>query len=335
MGTELISVIVPIYKIEPYLDKCIQSIVQQTYSNLEIILVDDGSPDGCPVMCDRWAEKDDRIRVVHKANGGISSARNAGLRIAQGQIITFVDPDDYIDPKMLEMMMAEMDDETVGVVQCGFQEVYPRRVLDYTSGRKLRMDAYLAIEQELQGIDDISAMVWGKLFRRRTIENVEFCEDFRFAEDTPFIIQALIHAENVVVLPFIGYYYTRREDSLVGFTYQPYKIQHLQAMQILAEAVTKAYPQLADLAQYKIAYGAFWLVKDLSLIPHCQKKYPEDWAICVQTLRKGDPAAFKKYLSTKDYILFQLCRKAPAVFAVIYYTWKKIKGKLFKKGMAL
>jgi len=91
---ELISVIVPIYKVEEYLDRCVRSIAEQTYTNLEIILVDDGSPDGCPAMCDRWAEKDSRIKVIHKENGGLSDARNAGLRIAMGEYISFIDSDD-------------------------------------------------------------------------------------------------------------------------------------------------------------------------------------------------------------------------------------------------
>ena len=98
MTKALVSVIVPIFMVEEYLDECIQSIVGQTYSNLEIILVDDGSLDGCPQKCDEWARKDHRIRVIHKPNGGLSSARNAGLDIAKGEYIAFVDSDDYITP---------------------------------------------------------------------------------------------------------------------------------------------------------------------------------------------------------------------------------------------
>lgn len=93
---ELISVIVPVFKVDPYLDRCVESIVNQTYRNLEIILVDDGSPDSCGAMCDAWAEKDRRIKVIHKKNGGLSDARNAGLDIATGTLIGFVDSDDFI-----------------------------------------------------------------------------------------------------------------------------------------------------------------------------------------------------------------------------------------------
>lgn len=99
-----ISVIVPVYKVENFLDRCVESIVGQTYENLEIILVDDGSPDNCPSMCDKWAEKDRRIKVIHKENGGVSSARNAALDIVSGDYIGFVDSDDWIDPGMYEFL---------------------------------------------------------------------------------------------------------------------------------------------------------------------------------------------------------------------------------------
>ena len=100
----LVSVIVPIYKVEDYLDECVKSIVDQTYKNIEIILVDDGSPDHCPQKCDEWAKNDLRIRVVHKQNGGLSSARNAGLDVAKGEYIAFVDSDDFITPDYVEEM---------------------------------------------------------------------------------------------------------------------------------------------------------------------------------------------------------------------------------------
>ena len=97
---DLISVIVPVYKVEDYLDRCVESIVNQTYWNLEIILVDDGSPDNCPAMCDDWAAKDSRIKVIHKENGGLSDARNAGMTVATGELMGLVDRDDWISPDM-------------------------------------------------------------------------------------------------------------------------------------------------------------------------------------------------------------------------------------------
>ena len=105
MYGNLVSVIVPIYNVEKYLEKCIESIVNQTYKNLEIILVDDGSQDNCPAMCDEWTQKDSRIKVIHKKNGGLSSARNAGLEVSNGEYISFVDSDDWLDENTFEELL--------------------------------------------------------------------------------------------------------------------------------------------------------------------------------------------------------------------------------------
>ena len=101
MNKPLVSVIIPIYNVEKYLDRCLKTIVGQTYNNLEIILIDDGSPDSCPQKCDGWAKKDSRIKVIHKKNGGVSSARNRGLDVATGEYISFIDPDDIIHPNIM------------------------------------------------------------------------------------------------------------------------------------------------------------------------------------------------------------------------------------------
>ena len=117
----LISVIVPVYKVEAYLDPCVESIVNQTYRNLEIILVDDGSPDRCPEMCDAWAAKDSRIKVVHKKNGGASDARNAGLDVFLGDYVTFIDADDLVASDMVEVLFKGCVDNGADVSMCALQ----------------------------------------------------------------------------------------------------------------------------------------------------------------------------------------------------------------------
>ena len=108
MNLPKISVIIPVYKVEEYINRCIKSVVNQTYDNLEIILVDDGSPDNCPAICDKWAEKDSRIKVIHKNNGGLSDARNMGMKIASGELIGFIDSDDWISKEMYQLLYENM-----------------------------------------------------------------------------------------------------------------------------------------------------------------------------------------------------------------------------------
>ena len=118
---ELISVIVPIYKVEDYLDRCIQSLVNQTYKNLEIILVDDGSPDDCPRICDEWEKRDQRIKVIHKENGGLSDARNAGMKVMVGAYVSYIDSDDWIAQDMYQKMINAIKKNNADICECAFE----------------------------------------------------------------------------------------------------------------------------------------------------------------------------------------------------------------------
>lgn len=120
---ELISVIVPVYNVEKYSERCIESIINQTYKNLEIILVDDGSPDTCPMICDEYAKKDDRIVVIHKENGGLSDARNAGIEIAKGEYFAFIDSDDYISEEFLSKLYMSLKSNSAFMSICNFDYV--------------------------------------------------------------------------------------------------------------------------------------------------------------------------------------------------------------------
>ena len=126
----LLSVIVPIYNVEDYLNRCVDSIINQTYKNLEIILVDDGSPDNCPQMCDDYAKKDSRIRVVHKENGGLSDARNAGMKVATGEYVSFIDSDDYISLDFYETLFQTMVDNDSDIVECSVVKFYENEKFD-------------------------------------------------------------------------------------------------------------------------------------------------------------------------------------------------------------
>ena len=129
---DLISVVIPVYKVEKFLNECVQSVLSQTYENLQVILVDDGSPDRCGEMCDKWADKDHRIQVIHKKNGGLSDARNAGLAVAAGAYIAFVDSDDWIAPQMYEVMLKTIKEQNADIVACGIVNTYGDRQILYT-----------------------------------------------------------------------------------------------------------------------------------------------------------------------------------------------------------
>lgn len=170
MDNELISIIVPIYNVEKYLKKCLDSILAQTYTNLEIILIDDGSPDGCPAICDEYAEKDDRIVVIHKENGGVSSARNAGLENVSGEFIGWVDPDDYIEPNMFEELYKNIKENNSDIAICSVKHFgYENRIEKYDNS-VLSGDEFL--RRILNG--KIKSYLCNKLFSKNIFDSVVF-----------------------------------------------------------------------------------------------------------------------------------------------------------------
>lgn len=181
----MVSVIVPIYRVEKYLAKCIESLMQQTYADLQIILVDDGSPDGCGAICDAYAEKDPRIIVIHQANAGVSAARNAGLAAAKGEYIGFVDPDDYIAPEMYETMVRAMEAQHADLAVCGYDYVEE----DGTVSRpyRVRETEALSREQLIFRLFDMPPTVRhgvvNKLFCRRVWDELQFPVGLHSSED--------------------------------------------------------------------------------------------------------------------------------------------------------
>lgn len=228
MERPLISVIVPIYRVEPYMDKCVASIVNQMYKNLEIILVDDGSPDNCPAMCDAWAEKDSRIRVIHKANGGLSDARNAGMAIATGELMAFVDSDDWIAPDMYEYLYQCLSENNSDIAACGVQMVWE----DKTPSRMLTREGNCVLNQEeaMRAIIEESWLkqpVWYKIYKTELVRDILFPMG-KYHEDVFWSYQAVGRAKKVSISDRIGYYYLQRGGSIMC---EGYSLKRLDAVE--------------------------------------------------------------------------------------------------------
>ena len=209
----LISVIVPVYKVEPYLDRCIQSIVEQTYTNIEIILIDDGSPDECPAKCDQWAEKDSRITVVHKENEGVSSARNSGIDISSGDFIFFVDSDDIVHPQALELLVrCQQQFHTDYVIArhiYGFANSWYKEKKDYNAiqTKRLNLNEFLAEQNE-------KGFVHGHLIRKLLIGDIRFPDEISVGEDAVFNYSLLqLPQISFSILETELYCYCYRSDS--------------------------------------------------------------------------------------------------------------------------
>lgn len=248
MEYPLISVIVPVYKVEPYLDKCVSSIVNQTYKNLEIILVDDGSPDNCPVMCDAWAEKDNRIRVIHKTNGGLSDARNAGMSAATGELIAFIDSDDWIAPDMYEHLYQRLTEDNSDIAACGVQMVWENK----TPSRMLTRAGNCVLNQEeaMRAIIEESWLkqpVWYKLYKTALVRDILFPKG-KCHEDVFWSYQAVGKAKKVSISDHIGYYYLQHSGSIMGEGYSLKRLDAIEGKVQRCAYMRKRFPALSALS---------------------------------------------------------------------------------------
>lgn len=217
---DLISIIVPVYNVGSYLEQCIDSILSQTYKKLEIILVDDGSTDQSGEICDRYAEKDSRIHVVHKANGGLSSARNAGLQICHGDYLGFIDSDDYIDPNMYRILLDNLLREDADISACEIYNVFPDYIQAWKTGEKYIVFSGTEATKRLFNFDqeEIKFSVCNKLYKRKVFfpenENIIFPKG-RLYEDFYVTLVIAYRANCIVYLGKPLYFYRQREGSII------------------------------------------------------------------------------------------------------------------------
>lgn len=225
MYSNLVSVIIPIYKVEKYLDKCIQSVAQQTYKNLEIILVDDGSPDNCPQICDEYTKKDSRIKVIHKENGGLMSARQAGLKIACGDYIGFVDSDDWIEPDMYAHFADAIAKYNCDIAVCEFFYNYPERQQEsvqslkkpfYTKNELMR-EIYPTMIFAGRFYDyGVMPSCWSKIYKKDLLEkHLPLVDtDITIGEDAAFTFPCMLDAENACYIDKALYHYRINKKSM-------------------------------------------------------------------------------------------------------------------------
>lgn len=213
----LVSVIIPVYNVEQYIDRCLETIVSQTYTNLEIILVDDGSMDSCPQKCDEWAKKDNRIKVTHKKNAGVGCARNTGLDIALGDYITFVDPDDYLSIDAIETMIKRITDDQSDLVIAQFMKVYsdsPPRLSAYTW-----MHDTVISKDEAMGMigskkQPIPVYLWSKLYRKQVFSGIRF-NSLNCGEDVYILPHVIDQCKKISLTDDVVYFYFQRDTSIV------------------------------------------------------------------------------------------------------------------------
>lgn len=297
MKYPLISIIVPCYNVERYLPKCIDSILSQTYKNIEIWLVDDGSPDNCGKICDEYAEKDNRIKVIHKENGGLSDARNAALDMMNGEYVTFVDSDDYVATDYVEIMynlIVKYNAQIAVTLHiCFYEGMEPKQ--DTCNGDKIRVFSREEAIQNMFYQKDFDTMAWAKIYHRSL-----FADEIRYPkgwlyEDLPTTYRLMEKCMKIAFCNYKGYYYLLRYNSIEGQPFKPAKYESCMNIVKLFEEERSSMPQKTQKAlNCRIVSLLFHILLD---VPFYQNQIRINIVRKIKKMRLGvlfDPKARNK-----------------------------------------
>ena len=319
----LISVIVPIYNVEKYLARCVDSIVNQTYKNLEIILVDDGSPDRCPQMCDDYAEKDSRIKVVHKKNGGLSDARNAGMAVATGEYISFIDSDDYVSDDFFECLLDVMNKENSDIAECSVVKFYDDNRFDEISDDLSvktydTQDAMSALIAE----NPFHQHVWNKLYKTELVKDIPYAVG-KLNEDEFWTYRVFGRANKVARLNKTMYYYFQRNSSIMGVGYNIRRLDALEGKANRQKYIENNFTDLSTQAKIDL-YGScmFAYQSVLKFMSGAEKKkalelirkYRKMYNLSFDEIKLADKSARKYFYLAKCN--FGFCCKFRAISGI-------------------
>lgn len=330
MDNMVISIIIPVYNVEKYLRRCIDSVIKQSYKNLEIILVDDGSPDNSGPICDEYAKKDVRIRVIHKANGGLSDARNAGLDIATGEYIGFVDSDDYIAEDMYELLLHNILEFDADIAICGYAHVYDKHFTKCNlSGQKYIYNNAEAMKLVLG--NKINSYYWNKLYKK------ELFSKFRLPVGKVFediFTQHLLFAKakTVVYQDSIKYFYFMSPQSIIRGGFRPNQMDEMEATRQRVAFAKDQYPQFLDIAKIGHIRSTFYLY--CKIIKSDYKKYIEEYETAYQEMKNYyENEINPSNLLFKERILIKLFIRNKRWFTFLYRKYV-MKVKPFLCQMA-
>lgn len=272
MDNELISIIVPVYKVEKYLEKCVNSILKQTYTNLEIILVDDGSPDKCGQLCDELAKTDDRIKVFHKENGGLSDARNYGVERANGEYIGFVDSDDYIHECMYEELYKAIKKSGTSIAECGVTRVYKNTLRPHYEGE----DYFLVLDREgylKEYLENkrLYGSAWCKLIHRDLAKKIKFPTG-KIYEDAFYTLELLKTVDKYTLISGNYYYYYIRENSITTRSFSSKDMDYIEIMNEIEDYTLANFPIFKEQLLVRLTFAYISIFNQLLEVDNYKRK---------------------------------------------------------------
>lgn len=312
-----ISVIIPVYNAGPFLPACLDSVLAQTYRELEILLIDDGSTDDSGAICDRYAAMDPRIRVIHQENGGVSAARNRGLELATGELISFIDGDDTMEPDMYELLVRLMEEHHTDISHCGYKHLVRDEVRLVNDTRQIRLQTRdEALSCFVRGVL-FGGGLWNKLFRRELLEGLSFQTGLRNNEDILFNFEAFSRAQTTVFADFPLYNYVARIGTSAIFT-----IPSEKKIQDSCHVSRTIYERLRGTGLHDAA--AVRYIRSLrGYYQYCARYAPDKCAdirtkLLAVACESGD-------LGRNMTISVNLIRYCPRLFRMVYTIYNKVR----------
>ncbi|WHY85195.1 glycosyltransferase family 2 protein [Neobacillus novalis] len=325
-----VSVVVPIYKVEQYLARCVESILEQTYTNLEVILVNDGSPDNCGTIAESYAISDNRVKVFHKENGGLSDARNHGMQYVTGEYTIFVDSDDWLERSMIEELVKISSEYEAEVVQSAFYYAYndhllfDNRVYNQKASPVVLDNKLLMYELVRNNV--VKNFAWGKLYKTKLIKDIPFKKGVLF-EDVFWAHQVMRSVQTFVCLNTPYYFYLQRDDSIVA-TYSPRNLDILKGLKERHRFIEKYYVNLTN-ESYKTLLKTNLIHYNL-LLRNRKKDYKGLYRKEIYEYIKGNFTEIKKAaeddeLLKKQLILFIIHPYLNVFFLILQKVLRKVK----------
>lgn len=273
IGVPRVSVIVPIYNVENYLRRCVDSIIMQTFEDLEIILVDDGSPDGCPAICDEYARQDSRVRVLHKPNGGLSDARNTGIEFATGEYLAFIDSDDWIDADTIELLYTLCLRYDVPLAECSYRNIYSNRIVEETDcTAEIRVEDSIFALSSMLDWKYFKSMACNKLYHHTLFDNIRFPKGL-YHEDEYTTYKLFWKAKKLLYVDVSKYNYDRSREDAITFGYSVRKLDCVFAFRERLDFIKDAgAPEL----EKKLADAYCWVLFENLYKCHIHNIHPQN-----------------------------------------------------------
>lgn len=321
---DLISVVIPVYKVEKYLNKCIDSVINQTYTNLEIILVDDGSPDNCGKICDEYAKNDKRISVIHKKNGGLSDARNAGIDIAKGIYITFIDSDDYVESNYIEILYNSITKNNTDMAISSHKVIYENGTILDKATEENSISKPKEVLKRILYDDGIDLSAWAKLYKTELFENIRYPKN-RLFEDAATTYKLIDKCNEISIVSKSTYNYIIRNNSITNNSFTIKKMDLIMSTEEMCGYIKNKYPELERAADRRQMYA---YLSTLSQLAMSKQKFKNEQKYMMKYIKNNRKKALKdKKLPQRDRIALLSTMFGFRFYKIMWNCYRKITGR--------